>query len=678
MQEFEKRLQQNEEQIRELTKKVSELEQQIVLLQRKDSSVVMQKPAEPEYRPETKNVPVLPQTPWTRPSKAESREEKKKDFEKTVGRSLMGIFASVLIFISLILFATLLLPYFNDAAKMITTFVLSFAFTFFGLWKLQKDKENKFYSAVAGCGIGAVYISLLLSNFYFNMVGDIALYVLIALWAIAVCFLAKLKNRMFQIIGQLGITIALIFGCMLCAAEDDMAKFTALMVFYLVSAGMFYFVHREEKYQNNRLHLIFNVVNQMALFLACIDILEKEISLAGLLLFLMIAAHMASMLLCDTKQARADFGILFGAYSGLLYGVLCLMLGENDAVTAISVYVVFAVLSGLLEWRMKEKNPGKEMAQGILIFLMAVGLHQEETLYCHGILPLVSLPLLLAGFLRNNDVFRYGSMMVLFVCGLLFNDVPDTECFFVAGAVLAVAYFLIYRYKNQYTLTFKCVTHAVSCLLILCYFRDVIELCGGNAGTQTALTYAALVLFNLGMVKSVFGTNLQTGEKERNTLYNIINFLAMIAGTFLIAIRYDEIPHLIFILATLAAFTLNAKNLLDKRQNLLAGIYVGIKFTVLMITILASFHTVNYLISITCFVLAIISIVIGFKAEYRSLRVFGLALSIFSTFKLIMLDISYENTLGNALSFFASGLLCFAISMIYNFIAKKREEKEEE
>ena len=56
----------------------------------------------------------------------------------------MGVFASVLIFISIILFATVLLPYFNDTAKMITTFVLSFAFTGVGLWKLKKDKENKF------------------------------------------------------------------------------------------------------------------------------------------------------------------------------------------------------------------------------------------------------------------------------------------------------------------------------------------------------------------------------------------------------------------------------------------------------------------------------------------------------------------------------------------------------
>ena len=93
----------------------------------------------------------------------------KKDLEQTVGKSLMGIFASVLIFISLILFATLLLPYFTDTLKMLTTYLVSFAFLAVGLVKMKKDKGNKFYIALTGCGIGAIYISLLLSNMYFKM-----------------------------------------------------------------------------------------------------------------------------------------------------------------------------------------------------------------------------------------------------------------------------------------------------------------------------------------------------------------------------------------------------------------------------------------------------------------------------------------------------------------------------
>ena len=43
--------------------------------------------------------------------------------------------------------------------------------------------------------------------------------------------------------------------------------------------------------------------------------------------------------------------------------------------------------------------------------------------------------------------------------------------------------------------------------------------------------------------------------------------------------------------------------------------------------------------------------------------------------KLVMIDISYQNTAGHALSFFISGVLCFTISALYS-IADKRLKKD--
>lgn len=673
LQEYEKRLQ-------ELTAEVADMKRQLEVL-KQDAGLTNEKIPEP-VAPKPVMEPlkaVLPEQAVRSLEEAEqkARALRKKDLEKTVGKSLMGVFASVLIFISLILFATLLLPYFNDVAKMITTYVLSFAFTGTGLWKLQKDKENKFYIALTGCGIGAVYISLLLSNFYFKVVGDIALYVLIALWAIAVCFLAKLKNQIFQIIGQLGITIAMIFGCALCIDTEASAKFFALVVFYLVSSGVFYAVHREAEYGKNRVHYGFNIVNFIALYAGCYSIIGPGFHGVPLLVLAVIVVYLVLMLLGRLEKAGADFGIIFSAYAALSYMMLTLMLKGNELAIAVVAYMLCAALLAALEWRVKTTFFGKQIAQIFLIGLMVYGLDREEALYIHGLALLVIVPLLLAGFIRRNNVFRYGSMLVFAIGYVFFDDAGILEGFLMGGLVLAAAFYLMYRFKEQYSRNFKWLVHILAVLFLGFHVSDVVRLVTEASNICLATAFAAWALFNVAMVKSVFGRNLQTGEKEKNTLYNVINLVAMVAGTILIGINLEEVPHLIVILTTLAAFLVNAKNLLDKRDNLFAGIYVGVKFTVLMITILGSFDTVNYLVSIACFVLAIISIVIGFKAEYRSLRLFGLALSIISTFKLIMVDISYENTLGNALSFFASGLLCFAISMIYNYIAKKRDKEEE-
>ena len=59
------------------------------------------------------------------------------NFELLMGKSLMGIFASVLIFISLILFATLVLPMLSDTAKILILYIFSFALMIAGIFLLK-------------------------------------------------------------------------------------------------------------------------------------------------------------------------------------------------------------------------------------------------------------------------------------------------------------------------------------------------------------------------------------------------------------------------------------------------------------------------------------------------------------------------------------------------------------
>ncbi len=52
---------------------------------------------------------------------------------------------------------------------------------------------------------------------------------------------------------------------------------------------------------------------------------------------------------------------------------------------------------------------------------------------------------------------------------------------------------------------------------------------------------------------------------------------------------------------------------------------------------------------------------------------YGLVLSIISVIKLIIIDISYDNLALRAASFLVCGLLCFAISYIYNKLDKNNK-----
>ena len=112
-------------------------------------------PSQPDAHPENKqgmpyntqpiNTPILQNT---------VKKPEQKDYEKLFGKNFMGIFASVLIFISLIIFATLLLPYLTDTIKLIGLYIISFGLITAGFVLVKRNKENKFNIALIGCGVG--------------------------------------------------------------------------------------------------------------------------------------------------------------------------------------------------------------------------------------------------------------------------------------------------------------------------------------------------------------------------------------------------------------------------------------------------------------------------------------------------------------------------------------------
>lgn len=596
------------------------------------------------------------------------------DWEKTIGKSLMGIFASVLIFISLILFATLLLPYFNDTAKMITTYVVSFAFIAVGLWKLRRNKANAFYLALTACGVGALYISLLLSNLYFKAIGDIALYVLILVWGVIVCVMSRLQDKLFQIIGHLGITISVVFGCLLCAATEDVMKFTVLLGFYFVTSGMFFVVHYHREILKNIIFFVFNTLNYLLLVTCAYDICETGISMPLVLLAVLIAVNIGLLLWSKTEKYGISFAIIFTFFLLELWVVLNMLIMAEWAPVLMFVFAM-SLLVGI-DFKQIEGEVGKYIVQGVLLCLAGGALDGNDILAQYGSVFLFILPIVLLGYFRPNVFLRYAGLFWTFL--YLFTDVENPVVhFLLAGATIAGMYVLMCLKKECYQTVYKYLLHTLAILFLMGLFTPVLdEFLDGKA--PFALVYTAIAAFNIIMRNSSMGTNLKTRKKDEPTYHNIMNMLVMMVGTFGIVVANDElIWHLLIILVTIAVFTVNAKNLLDNRQNLFAGIYVGFKFTVLMIVILNSFEAVNYVVSIACFVLAIISIMIGFKFQYKALRIFGLILSMISTFKLIMVDITYENTLGNALSFFVSGLLCFVISLIYNYIDGRINKKNE-
>lgn len=598
---------------------------------------------------------------------------KQKDFENMIGKSWMGAIASILIFISIIMFATLLLPVLTDALKMTAMFTISIAAAVIGLVKLKKDEKNLFYRAVSGCGIGAIYISLLLSNVYFKALNDIALYILILVWAAFVSVLSRKRNMLFQFIGQSGILISVILGCVLCIISGDGTKFIILTLFFIVSSLIFMMVNYQKPFSANLTSLVFNHINAWVILWACTLVRDPIATLvSGALMLIYIAFSIG---LCFQTEVNMNyvFGIInvLNLYQFIQYMTLCV---ENEMISSLFMLGASIVTIAFAEWKFQEKyKVDKRILQIFAIIIMFCAIVGFDGMAGTAGVILASVALLVWGYYRKDKSYQFGSATFMVYC--LFADLN-----FVLF-VLCVLYFACFltlsiRQKDQYNCVLKIYEYIVA-VFIVCRSSELLADMSISSDAKRMIPFMAISVMNLIVMKGMGTKNYLTGQREKASeiVTNVINGILMLIVLNNIQGMEHVVWNVIAILFAVMLFTANSGNWLKRYQTqkleMQVGIYIGIKFTVLLITILTSYDVANVVISVVCFLFAIACIVVGFMLAFKSLRIYGLILSLISVVKLIMIDVNYDNMIGRAFGFFICGILCFVISLIYNTIDKK-------
>lgn len=181
---------------------------------------VVQSPVEPEPEEETvdKLVAEPAEEPASQPAlpKAETYSKKATEAQKPavsleskIGKKLIPIAGSALILIALVLFGSLIRPHLTNGVKATIMAALSLGISAFGLIKMKPEsKYRTFYSALAGCGVSACYISALVAHFSLDVLSEAALMACVSIWIICLILLSKFKSQMFTYICYIGILIA--------------------------------------------------------------------------------------------------------------------------------------------------------------------------------------------------------------------------------------------------------------------------------------------------------------------------------------------------------------------------------------------------------------------------------------------------------------------------------------
>ncbi len=613
------------------------------------------------------------------------KKPKKPDAEIMMGIRGMGIVASILVFISFILFAMYLIPGLTDEIKMALMFIVSIAMTTVGLILWFKKKESLFFLSLGACGIGALYISLFVSNIYFHMIDQIPLYVLLLLWAAGVLYLSRIKPLLFEIIGLVGIVISVFFGTISCCESEDGIMLGILSIYLVIGCLAFMIL----KMKNNVSLFISNIATWIGSFIiviGCYFVIDDEVFPASVLVVLMLVLIVFILIMIneDTYHALPFFG---AGYSVILLMALRSVISASDFIKGLTLIVCVMLYVGVEIYFRHElvnrapvgarKSVGLIAWQILLLVISSYCVIMHETLNeIVGVFALI-VPLLVYGFVKEDRQSKISSLVLYGILAIEVSINPVAGLIYVI-AVIGLFIALMVVKKGQYSTGLKIAFYVTFIIGLHVWILDIAIKNEWDEFITTTMLLAIAGVINLLAFKSPFGKNWLTEEEERGITIttSVINAFLMIESLVLMYNVDETWLHVFVVLIAIMLFVINSVRLL-KSDNTPAIVYVGVKFTVLLICILNSFQVVNYMISISVFALAICFILLGFKLQAKSLRIYGLVTTMIFAVKLIMIDIKYDNVLGNAVSFFISGLMCFGISALYSIADKKLSKGED-
>lgn len=165
-----------------------------------------------------KTPPVSPKPPtWTAPPPLQIPPQMsqngrppvpppKKDKEFNFGKNLLGILASLLVFIGILLTA------WASGSRWIQLCGILAAGLFLMLLGMlasrRKSAYRTFFLSVSGCGAGILYLGIMLGYWYYELLSVLGMYALFLLWAGLMYLLSRGKLPVFQNIGHIGMVVA--------------------------------------------------------------------------------------------------------------------------------------------------------------------------------------------------------------------------------------------------------------------------------------------------------------------------------------------------------------------------------------------------------------------------------------------------------------------------------------
>ena len=716
--------------LRELEQRIQFLESEVAMLKRQENrapikitqptiSAVEQNnhTTNSKTNQNTRTTPYKDNTPLENIGKKDnsSTNSTPSGLEALIGKNVIGVLASILIFIALILFGSMFYLEAGEFGKTCILFLGSSAITVVG-FLLYKKMKNTFSLSIVSCGMGCFYLTFIVCNLFFQWLPDIPLYLCLFLWIMCMGYLCrKMNSKLLCAIGQCGLSLAVFLG--IASVGEDAFLWLSIVIFFVAATCLYFYICRQTPW--TRFHLLSHIASLVTLLIIgyCnydfsyyagkyTDVVcDKWYIYIGisivLFLFPFYLLWKSYKDVCEEDnipRKRMVFHNLFTTVCSFYFFALI----GNDLLESVSDFYIakhfsaicillFNLATGIwMEYKYQQYNTTKHAYDFITGFWMPVLLFSSilclfsMNLSAYGTLLLLCIPLFVYGIQKGNPVYSICGLCVL---GLFIPTGCKFPFLHLAGIIAPLVYFLflIKKYAVKNGNAYK----------ITCYFFLLLSSGVYIADVESILSYFSIDLsFDIYMfltfciaavlqIVALHSPLIEDWEKkgeQHKTLehcISIINILLLFFGTTLLYLDFSLFIYLILVAFTAFLCFMRLRDFLKQHgHQTYAGVWVGLKCTIYIYAVLKSTSIKTEIIfSIALLLIAILAILVGFWLNTKSLRMYGLGLTMISIFKLLLIDVSYSNLMEVILAFLVCGVLCFVINYIYNRLSKKLLEK---
>lgn len=666
-------------------------------------------------------------------AKNESIPKRKNWNEAIVGKYLIGGIASLLVFIAAISLIALFWESMSNSLKFGLILLSGLGLLSVGYIRLDKYK-NAVSSILIGTGAGLVFIALGAGNIVFHTIGDEITVILLSIWAMGLILSFKYSKLFFTTVtAYIGVIIAIIF--MISRINTFEELLIILMFALVVTASMLVsakiWMEKIYQYVTGILSFVipFGLCCYMILnyrFFSIKDTTMFFIQMALIILIYVIYAYTAF----SFDRVKYNIQHIASELMLLLSGILVLnwldvfdnyeYIGMPNYVRALIAVVIFTsifistykdcivpiLLLSFTVCGMISILPHVELSIGlgfivfITIFFRKMRFNQKY---------IVTLLLAIPAFLLLVTNWDYND----YTTNTLVRDIIySADTLLVVGTLLIVLYdkykerdskttVVIYKILGFCIIVPLLAVWAVHNIPLQKEWVDMSNEYGYTTGgfyrySNTMLrptigmgivSLLSIIFFASGYFMNWAEENFQLfkkGLKRYNVdlsgmLFTILMIILYIIDIMLLCSVEKWYEHLIAILITTSIAFLQSYILLNKyRSNILAMLWTGVKYFILAWTILASTVGVGVL-TITASVVgmgvAVLAILVGVKLRVKSLRLYGLIITLLMAIKVLLIDLSNANSVTRILALLIGGIICFGISVVYTQLETKLKEE---